>query len=174
MYIRVSILHQNLPVRYLFSVSIPRAYNRDRGPTDADGSHFGARGPSFSRLLRPDVEGRGEGAPESVGAHYGSSGRRTNSSRRTRGLRDGAPRVGPRTSEHRYPGGGVRGTGIYTDVVVRLIFDIGAPRASFLTGDRTRATCIRDVSCTMTLCASGLFVCGGRAPSGNRPFAASR
>jgi len=33
-----------------------------------------------------------------------------------------------------------------------------APRASFLTGDRTRATCVRNVSCKTISCATGLCI----------------
>lgn len=64
-----------------------------------------------SRLLRRDVEGRSEWVQGVWGRTYGSLGRRTNSSRRTRGLREGA--AGPRTT--------ARGD-------VRLILDIGASR----------------------------------------------
>lgn len=70
-------------------------------------------------------------------------------------VRGPSARVGPQISAPRTRGGG--GAAERTVVVVpRLIFDIGAPRASFLTGDRTQATRTRDVSCVRRK-----FVCTG-------------
>lgn len=70
------------------------------GPNDADGSHFEARGPSFA-ASSSWCGRRGPGGI--VGAHHGSLGRWTNSSRRTRGLREVA--ADPRNY-------GVRGTSV--------------------------------------------------------------
>lgn len=70
---------------------------RTFGPNDADGSHFEARGPSFA--ASSSWCGRTWRRGRRRGRTYGSLGRRTNSSRRTRGLCEVA--AGPRTTAWR-------------------------------------------------------------------------
>lgn len=64
--------------------------------TDADGSHFDARAQFrgfFAVTWNDVVNGPQRGPRVGKRAYYGSLGKRTNSSRRTRGLREGGPRA---------------------------------------------------------------------------------
>lgn len=106
------------------------ARNRDRGPmtTDADGSHFDARAQFrgfFAATWNAVANGSQRGPRMREGAYYGSLGRRTNSSRRTRGLREGVPpRAFPKFRLQRATREERRRE--RTVIVPRLIFDIGS------------------------------------------------
>jgi len=134
------------------------------------GSHFEAWGP-VSRLLRAVTRRTWRTGPKSVGAHHGSLGRPTNSSRRIRGLRDGPRVLVPelRRYEVRWSRGERRGR----DMVVVLSSTSGP--SSFLLNGWPNTSYVRthDVSCKTISCATGFVQASRPHPLRHFFFAAS-